>query len=159
MFRLTTIWLRMIWRSVTQSNLRFNHHESKTFLWACSQYRPRDRSHHGAHGAGCRPAKSAHQLRLTSSFPKNLDIIFSAANLVSDSEGRTMAAHLGCDFIELPDAGHTPSLETPEGVNRQIVTIWKNAARVPRIARLGSPESPPSRGEDSARAISVSAAS
>jgi pimeloyl-ACP methyl ester carboxylesterase len=36
----------------------------------------------------------------------------------SIAEGRAMAEQIGCPFVEIPDAGHTPSLEAPDFVNR-----------------------------------------
>lgn len=36
----------------------------------------------------------------------------------SIAEGRAMAEQIGCPFVEIPGAGHTPSLEAPDFVNQ-----------------------------------------
>jgi pimeloyl-ACP methyl ester carboxylesterase len=42
-------------------------------------------------------------------------------------EGSLMARVLGCDFIELPGAGHISALETPDLVNRYLFAFLENA--------------------------------
>jgi pimeloyl-ACP methyl ester carboxylesterase len=39
----------------------------------------------------------------------------------SPAEGRAMAEQIGCTFVEIPQAGHTASLEAPDFVNRLLI--------------------------------------
>ena len=43
------------------------------------------------------------------------------------AEGRQMAAALNCDFAELPGAGHISSLETPDLLNRHLLSFLGKA--------------------------------
>lgn len=42
-------------------------------------------------------------------------------------EGRAMADRIGCDFVEIPNAGHTASLEAPDAVNRHLLAFLADA--------------------------------
>ena len=51
----------------------------------------------------------------------------------SMEEGRAMAERIGCPFIEIPAAGHTPSLEAPDFLNRLLIAFlgvhWREEPR------------------------------
>lgn len=44
----------------------------------------------------------------------------------SVAEGRAMAEQIGCSFVQIPRAGHTPSLEAPAFVNRLLTTFLED---------------------------------
>jgi pimeloyl-ACP methyl ester carboxylesterase len=65
------------------------------------------------------------------------------------AEGRAMAERIGCSFVEIPAAGHTPSLEAPDYVNRLLVEFldahWpgeRTGLRTHRFERCDASQAP-----------------